>query len=260
MTTDESTGGRLRFTGAPGEDYQGFKSATELILDLESDEAAKLKALYKMLGTDVMIVLRAGRPAGGYATNARAWGVLDAAYGSTQSKQLAQSKLATMKQGSTPLAEFIRDYDRTCALAEITASEAKGIPFREKLVAGMAERLRNTGLTGYADLRDRAILLNDDVEKEWKRKQKDRENRQNKSTRGRGGNFDEEPRGTKEGQKRFSGDCYNCGKPGHMAQNCRSPKQQKGRKAQEETRQIDQKPVPLQITMGTDQLKEDRQD
>jgi hypothetical protein len=209
-----------------------------------------------------MIVLRAGRPAGGYTTNARAWTILDGAYGSTQSEALAKSKLATMKQGSTPLREFIRDYDRTCALAGVTSAADKGIPFREKLVAGMAERLRNTGLVGYAELRDRAILLNNDVEKEWKQKQQAKEKvGKTWKGKGRGTNLDEEPRGAKEGIRKFMGNCYNCGKPGHMKQDCRSAgKARGGHQECEHTKQIEQKPVPLQITMGTDQLKEERQD
>jgi len=247
---------RLTFEGRPDEDYEGFQAAADMIIALKDGDVAQLLELYQMLGRDVMISLSNAKGKTTLTTVAAVWTLLDGLYGTGNAEERAQMDLVQMRQGSTPLPEFIREFDRVTSLAK--ESKNKGILFREKVVRPMGERLRNSGLTDYLSLRDRALLLQGDVEREYQQQQRLKQTRRGtgNATRGRGA-FETDP-----GDKRkFEGTCYNCDKPGHMARDCRGPKRQRGRgvtPGKEGTKQIEQKGVPLQITMQSE--NEDQQD
>jgi len=211
-TTEKESQPSIKFEGKSSEGYEDFKIGAKLELAFEDSDLKKRKMLVKMLGIPARRNLVANEPDMGYLAIADYWQALDATYADGSQQARAAAALEPLKQGSTPIGEFIVKFDELCGNANVTGTVRTSM-FINKLNKGLQDRLITTGLTDYQELKSRAQLLAPFVEQEYRRYQKTkdtmRETKQSKG-RGRGGPYRDQqgryqPQQARDGQGKPQG-------------------------------------------------------
>jgi hypothetical protein len=217
---------KLYFGGSSSENYQNFRAAAKYLL-ADEEPAKHPKMLNRMLGSEPLSALAANMPDDGYPSMSARWAVLDESYGNEAAIPLAWEKLERLKQGATPLADFIIEFEQLTGLCKVS-KEQKAFLFRTKVVSGLGDRLRTSGAADYSAMKRQAWLSNEDVIREYKRTKTTREvAKKNTSTGGQTGNRNGGNNPRARGAQTSGGDrppivCWTCDQEGHTARNCTS--------------------------------------
>jgi len=205
----DNKGPTIQFHGEPEENYADFKAAAEFeLMFIEGDQ--QLRSLTRMLGIKPKVSLVANKPRTGAFTDIdQIWSALDATYGDNARADRATTELEKLRQGATPLAEFNYKFEKLCAEAGVTGTLRARI-YRDKVVAGIGDRLRTAGLTDFQEMKERASIVAGDAERDYKRIVAQ------KKPKGR----DEKGRYNATNIDQRDVTCWNCQKKGHMSFNC----------------------------------------
>jgi len=210
----------IQFHGEPDENYAEFKDAAEFELSL-GEESSELRTLTQMLGIKPRVSLNANKPSGGrFTTAAQIWTVLDSTYGDNARGDRAASELEKLRQGKTPLAEFNYKFETLCAQAGVTGSLRARL-YRDKVVPGIGDRLRTAGISDFQEMKERASIVAQDAERDYKRQNAQFE-KKGKGRDGKGRFKAMDADATNLDQRDLV--CYNCNKKGHISYNCSEPK------------------------------------
>lgn len=227
--SDEKT--VLRFHGEPEENYAEFKAAAQFELSL-IDSDKRLTGLNRMLGIKPKVALSHNIPlSGSFTTPAEIWAVLDSTFANEAEAEQAAAELESFKQRSLSLPEFNYRFETLCGKAGVTGT-FKAQMYQNKLVSGLADRVRTSGASTYAAMKKQAAISAPDANRDYQRSLKEREKkkaRNDKGTTGRNAKFD----------KPIT--CWNCEKEGHISAKCPEPrKERKTRKSNKTAEQSEE--------------------
>lgn len=151
-------------------------------------------------------------------------------------QERARDELDRLRQGSTDVGEYILKFTDLASQAGLDETE-KNRRFINNANESLRLHLIGHSATTFSTLAERARMIAPITDRQY---QRTKGRQLGGKSHGRG----ERVNSAQEKGRKFGGECYNCGKKGHMKKDCRSPPRQTGRKALEEGR------APLQITQG----------
>ncbi|HVI78701.1 MAG TPA: hypothetical protein VM715_11180, partial [Candidatus Acidoferrum sp.] len=122
--------------------------------------------------------------------------------------------------------------EQLCSQAGVTGTLRARL-YRDKVVPGIGDRLRTSGITDYQEMKERASIVAPDANREYQRYLKGKGIKDKTHKRDNQGRFQGKAANIDPGNKI---NCWNCNKPGHVVHQCEQPKDQtRIRKAREKT-------------------------